>query len=319
MKPRRSKRPPGRRSRGVALIAVLWVVLLLAMIAGSLTMLTRTELGLSRNLVLSARAEALAEGGIHLAVARLLSPDIPTPGILSWQVEMDEGLIEIAADDIGGRIDLNLAQPELIAGLMRAAGAGDMADSLADRIVDWRDADDEPRPDGAEQADYAGFDPPVRVGNAPFLTADEILRIPGITMELWNRIAGAVTVHSRRPGVNPLYAPKLVLLALPGVNEKTADELIAARAQMVIDVGTDDKPATQRQRISETLQFLPQEARSYLAGGSSNVYSIRSHARLTEGAVYVIDAIIELVPGNDPPWRAHEWRPGTVSYTDNPS
>ena len=312
MKPRRSNRLPVDGARGVALIAVLWVVLLLAMIAGSLTMLTRTELGLSRNLVLSARAEALAEGGIHLAAARLLSPaDSGPQGILTWQVQMDEDLIEIAAADIGGRVDLNVAQPELIAGLLRAAGAGDMADSLADRIVDWRDKDDEPRPNGAEQADYAGIDPPVRVGNAPFLTADEILRIPGITMDLWERIAGAVTVHSRRPGINPLYAPKLALLALPGMDEAAADELIAARGQMIIDAGTDDKPATQRQRISETLQFLPQEARRHLAGGMSNVYVIRARARLTEGAVYAIEAVIELAPGNDPPWLTHEWRPAS--------
>ena len=64
-----------RSRRGVALIAVLWVVLLLSVIAGSLAMLTRTELGLSRNLVLSAKAEALAEGGIHLAINELLVPD----------------------------------------------------------------------------------------------------------------------------------------------------------------------------------------------------------------------------------------------------
>jgi general secretion pathway protein K len=319
VKSRRSDLMYGGRSRGVALIAVLWVVLLLAIIAGSLTMLTRTELGLSRNLVLSARAEALAEGGIHLAAARLLSPGNTGPGIASWQLEMDGGLVQVTSADVAGRVDLNVAQPELIAGLLRAAGAGDMADSLADRIVDWRDTDDEPRPDGAEQADYAAFDPPVRVGNGPFLTADEILRIPGITMELWNRIADAVTVHSRRPGVNPLYAPKLALLALPGVDEAAADELIAARTQMDIDAAKDDKPATQRQRISQTLQFLPQEARRFLAGGSSNVYSIRARAQLAEGAVYIIEAVIELVPGNDPPWRAHEWRPGTVGYSDSAS
>lgn len=312
MKPRRSNRRLGRRSRGVALIAVLWVVLLLAMIAGSLTMLTRTELGLSRNLVLSAQAEALAEGGIQLAVARLLSPEDSAPGLLSSRIEMDEGVIEITADDVGGRIDLNLAQPELIAGLLRAAGAGDMADSLADRIVDWRDTDDDPRPDGAEQADYAGFDPPVRVGNAPFMTADEIQRIPGITMELWNAIAGAVTVHSRRPGVNPLYAPKLALLALPGVDEATADDIIAARAEPESDAAGDGPSAAPRHRMAETLQFVPQSARRYLAGGSSNIYFIRARARLAEGAVYVIEAIIELAPGKDPPWLVHDWRPGTV-------
>lgn len=308
MKPRSSDPASGRGPRGVALIAVLWVVLLLAMIAGSLTMLTRTEIGLSRNLVIAAKAEALAEGGIQLAAARLLSATATGQPIGSWQADLEGGHVEFTIVDVSGRIDLNAAQPELIAGLFRAAGAGDMADRLADRIVDWRDTDEDPGPNGAEQADYGDLDPPIRVGNSPFLTTDEILRIPGITMELWELVADAVTVHSRRPGINPIFAPKLALLALPGMDDDTADEIIAARTE---SASGDDAPA-QRQRIAEILQFMPQEARRYLAGGSSNVYAVRARAVVPEGAVHVLEAVIEPAPGNKPPWRVHEWRPGTA-------
>jgi general secretion pathway protein K len=300
-------------SRGVALIAVLWVVLLLAVIAGSLTMLTRTELGLSRNLLLSARAEALAEGGIHLAIAELLAP-APGTGFenRSWQVELEDARIDISVSDVIGRVDLNAASPELLAGLLRAGGAGDMSESLADRIADWRDHDEHSRPHGGEQADYSGIEPPVRVGNGAFLTADEIVRIPGMTMELWDRIAGAVTVHSRRPGVNPQHASKMVLLALPGLDETAVDEIIDAR------VVPDDEPAA-RQRMAEILKYIPQETRRYLAGGSSNIYAIRARAELAEGAVHIVEAIIEPAPHTDPPWIAHEWRPGSPGQPDEPT
>ncbi|MDH5412034.1 MAG: type II secretion system protein GspK, partial [Alphaproteobacteria bacterium] len=148
-------------SRGVALIAVLWVVLLLSAIAGSLMMLTRTELGLARNLVLSARAEALAEGGIHLAIGKLLNQGAVADGAV-WRVTMESGHVDIMIADVTGRVDLNAAPPELIANLLRAAGTeSDEAEMLADRIVDWRDADETPRPNGGEQSDYAGYDPPV--------------------------------------------------------------------------------------------------------------------------------------------------------------
>lgn len=298
-----------RSSRGVALIAVLWVVMLLSVIAGSLMMLTRTELGLARNLMLSARAEVLAEGGIHLAVNELLAPAgaarAHTGGAI-WRVELETGFIDISIADVTGRIDLNAAPPELIAGLFRAAGAEpEQADIMADRIIDWRDADENPRPNGGEQSDYAGYDPPVRVGNGRFLSADEIMRVPGMTRDLWTRIADAVTVHSRRPGLNPLYASKTALLALPGMDSITADDIIAARGEAAAD--STNRPAS---RLSAIINQVPAEARRHLTGGPSNIYAVRARAELPEGAVYILEAVIEPTPAKDPPWRTHEWRPG---------
>ena len=298
-----------RSSRGVALIAVLWVVMLLSVIAGSLMMLTRTELGLARNLMLSAKAEALAEGGIHLAINELLAPAgakrARTDGGI-WRVELETSLIDISIADVTGRVDLNAAPPELIAGLFRASGAEpELADIMADRIIDWRDADENPRPNGGEQSDYAGYDPPVRVGNGPFLSADEIMRVPGMTRDLWARIADAVTVHSRRPGVNPLYASKTALLALPGMDSTAADDIIAARGEAAAN--STNRPAS---RLPAIISQVPAEARRHLTGGPSNIYAVRARAELPEGAVYILEAIIEPTPANDPPWRTHEWRPG---------
>jgi general secretion pathway protein K len=317
---RKANRPPNRpariprSSRGVALIAVLWVVLLLSVIAGSLAMLTRTELGLSRNLVLSAKAETLAEGGIHLAIDELLNSDatakLRADGSV-WQVELEAGRLDVSIIDVTGRIDLNIAPPELMVGLFEAAGAeSELAEIMADRIIDWRDADEMSRPNGGEQDDYAGYEPPVRVANNPFLAADEIMRVPGMSADLWGRIADAVTVHSRRPGVNPLYASKIALLALPGMDEAMAEAIVSAR------IGPDaESTGRQAQRIAEIANLAPPEARRYLTGGSSNIYAIRARAELPEGAVYILEAVIEPAPANDPPWRAHEWRPGNP-YAD---
>jgi general secretion pathway protein K len=314
---RKASRPPNRRariprsSRGVALIAVLWVVLLLSVIAGSLAILTRTEVGLSRNFMLSAKAEALAEGGVHLAIGELLAPGAAARPYADggvWQVELEAGRLKISIIDVTGRVDLNSAPLELVVGLFSAAGAEpELADILAGRIIDWRDADETSLARGGEQADYEGHEPPVRVGNGPFLAADEIMRIPGMTADLWVRIADAVTVYSRHPGVNPIYAPKIVLLALPGMDAATAERIISARNEAAPN--SAGRPA---QRVTEIANLIPPEARRYLAGGSSNIYAVRARAELPEGAVYIIEAVIELAPANDPPWRIHEWRPGTV-------
>lgn len=305
--PAEDRRAPGR-PRGIALIAVLWIVMLLAVIAGSLTMLTRTELDLTRNLTLSAKAEALAEGGAYLAVNELLAPTstlLQLRGHREWRVEAEAGSIDIAVSDVMGRIDLNTAEPEVLAGLFTAAGAEpETAEILADRIVDWRDSDNTPQPNGAEQADYGDVDPPIVVGNAPFLAADEILRVPGMTMALWGRIADAVTVHSLRPGINPLYASPLALMALPGVESATVQEIVEIREE------TDQKTIGGIPAIAEIASMFPSEARPYLAGGSSNMYNVRVRVELAEGVVYVLDAVVEMIPTSGQPWQIHEWRPG---------
>jgi general secretion pathway protein K len=293
---------PAGRSRGVALIAVLWLAVLLAVIAGSLLTTTRSELRLARNLLDSARADALAEGGIYLAIPHLLDRDVatrwPVDGTLHV-VELETGRLEVAARDAAGRVDLNAAPPELLAGLFRAAGVEtDAADILAARIADWRDRDDNVSPDGAEQSDYDAAGLAVRVGNAPFATPGEILRIPGIGMVLFAEIEGAVTVWSRQRGIDPTAAPRLALLALPGMSESAADSLIAARAE-----GDSDPRGTR------LLPFIPNEARRWLARGGGRVVYLTAQAETPEGGIFRREAVIELRPGAAPPYVTHAWRP----------
>ena len=60
-----------RPERGVALVAVLWVLTLIAMVAAGHTVAARTGLALARNLEAAARAEALADAGVQRAIAGL--------------------------------------------------------------------------------------------------------------------------------------------------------------------------------------------------------------------------------------------------------
>ena len=56
----RQRRAP---QRGLALVAVLWVLMLLSLVAASFMATTRTEINLTRNLIENAKAEALADAG----------------------------------------------------------------------------------------------------------------------------------------------------------------------------------------------------------------------------------------------------------------
>ncbi len=48
-------------SRGLALVAVLWVLVLLSLVAAGFTRTIRTEINLTRNLIDNAKAEAPAD------------------------------------------------------------------------------------------------------------------------------------------------------------------------------------------------------------------------------------------------------------------
>ena len=63
--------PKRRGRRGIALVAVLWGLTLLALVAANFTRTTRTEVRLAYSLLESAKAEALAEAGVHRTILSL--------------------------------------------------------------------------------------------------------------------------------------------------------------------------------------------------------------------------------------------------------
>lgn len=59
-----------------------------------------------------------------------------------------------------------------------------MTEDVADAILDWIDADDEPREFGAEIEYYATLDPPYAPKNGPLETIEELLLVRGVMPEL---------------------------------------------------------------------------------------------------------------------------------------
>jgi general secretion pathway protein K len=86
------------------------------------------------------------------------------------------------------------------------------------------------RLNGATSQDYhaAGFAYGPR--NGPFQSVDELKLVMDMTPELFRRVEPALTVYSGRQFIDPQFAPREALLALPTVNADAAASLIAARA-----------------------------------------------------------------------------------------
>ena len=144
-----------RRQRGLALLLVLWTVLLLALVAGSLLKATRTDVDLARNLLRGTQAELLAEGATAMVAKGLLVGEedlwVSDGSIYAWRDESTAAELRVRITQEVGRIDLNGASAGLLARLLIAAGlVRDEAEALAAAIADFRDPDHERRPNGAE-------------------------------------------------------------------------------------------------------------------------------------------------------------------------
>ena len=224
----------GGDQRGVALIAVLWVVAILALVAAVFMREARTEIALTRNLAEDAKAEALAEAGVNRAILVLLGVDDSIP----WRVDgtpfafaYGGGTVQVSIQDEGGKIDLNRAGDDVLQGLFTSVGVSkEAAQHLVDAIADFRDADELKHANGAEDADYARAGLPYDAKDAPFAATEELLQVYGMTPDVYARVAPYVTVYSPRRDVNVATAPAAVLGALPYLSPDRARSILAQRA-----------------------------------------------------------------------------------------
>ena len=111
--------------------------------------------------------------------------------------------ISATAIDEGARIDINFAADVLLKGLLQNVGGldTDAAQHVLEAILDWRDADDLRRPNGAEAADYRAAGLKYVPTNGRFESAGELQRVLGVTPGLMARIGDSITVYSRTAGI----------------------------------------------------------------------------------------------------------------------
>jgi general secretion pathway protein K len=294
---------PAGSSRGLALISVLWITGLLAVMAASFASSTRTEARLARNQEENAKAEALADAGVHRAVFGLLDLDPET----AWRADrtvrafaLGEGEVRVQIEDEDGKIDLNGAPLELLAGLFLAVGLPEAeAQAMADRIGDFRDTDSEPEPLGAEDPAY--LDAGLTRGAADRLFGSEsaLLHVLGMTRELYETVRPNVTVHSAADAVDPVRAPLPVLQALPEITPEIIESMLAASSTL--------DPLLALETLS-----LPPDLQAYLLPSREVIYTIRSLGRTRGGGNFLREAVIELGASQDRPFLVHAWRRGAL-------
>ena len=131
----------------------------------------------------------------------------------SGRQALGAGWVEVHVEDEARRLDLNAA--ELAPAVPRLLATLGLDPGLADAIADWTDADDVPRPLGAERAWYLGVTPPRVPRNGPLGSLGELALVRGFDATTVARLRPYVTVAGE-PRVNPNTAPREVLVAVLG-------------------------------------------------------------------------------------------------------
>jgi general secretion pathway protein K len=273
-----------RTDRGFALVLVLWAMILLTVIGISFGFAVRIETGAGTLLADQVRAEAAATAGIRRAVLGLLA----TERELRWhtdgrqyEIPWPDATLRVSMRAENGKIDLNYAPRQLLAGLFENLLPGADADALADAVIDWRDRDDRRSAQGAEDFEYraAGRWGPA---NSRFTSVAELSQVLGFDAAMVSTLTPHLTVFARRPRIDPVAANATVLAAIPGISPTLAEQFVVERdAALAADTEPD-------------LRLLAPGSRYLDTRGTGSVASIRSEARLEGGASAVIEAVINL-------------------------
>jgi len=259
---------------GIALIAVLWTLLLLSIIAAALIIETRSSTRIALNMTEGAALRAAADAGIQRAILELA--DARSSGALDTAKLRPDGTVyawrfanrtvNFSIQGELGKVNLNQAPQALLVSLFRLVGVdAGKARSIADAVADFRDAYNFIHPYGAEEADYRIAGLAWGPKNAPFETVEELQQVLGMTAPIYARVAPYLTTYSLGNAVDTNAAAERLIEMLHGAG-----------------------------------------FRNFVESHGGFVFTIRSEAKGSDGGVFVREAVVQLK--QDSRFRVLAWR-----------
>jgi hypothetical protein len=118
---------PQRRpdSGGMALIAVLWLLALLTMLATAVAALSVSHRRAGEQLSHAVMLDALADSAIRVVILRIVSqnsPDLMPVAGRNLQIQLPQGLAEVVVSREAARLDINTADQDLLYAFFAANG-----------------------------------------------------------------------------------------------------------------------------------------------------------------------------------------------------
>lgn len=185
--------------KGFALLIVLMTMGFLALLGTQLVAAARSDTKLANNLKREAVLEAAADGAVAnvmFAMQAARDPQFRADGA-SRLLRIGETAVSVRIENESDRINLNTASAALLRALMIQVGAAPAeAGRVAEGIVGWRTAGNNPRAVGAKATDYRAAGLASGPPGSPFQSVDELRDVLGVTPVLFERLAPHLTVFT---------------------------------------------------------------------------------------------------------------------------
>jgi general secretion pathway protein K len=286
--------------------------------AGSFALSMRREAAIVNGGSNNAQAMAVAESGLAVAELMLLNSDPlqrwSTDGSV-YQLDYTDAKVRIRLLAETGKIDINTADQVLLQGVLASAPLEeDEQAKLVDAILDWRDADDLVRLQGAEKDEYKKAGLSYKPRNKPFQSIEELQLVLGMNEETFKWLENLITVNSGLPKVDLTQATKEVLQVLPGVDAGLINSYIAAKLESIknglpaptFDVFGASQAGT---TLTPAIPVAP-----VAAGLEQNItVTVIAEALLNDGTTAIIKALIKKSDGTgSSPFQALKWQRNAI-------
>jgi general secretion pathway protein K len=178
---------PVNKQSGLVLIAVLWVVVVLIVIAATVGRKSRLDSAVCLAGTEQLRCNWACRAGMETAIAVLNEDDRISDSLTDlWSdneadfndIPLERCSFTVKVVDEASKLNINTATKEQLMQLDY------MTEEIADAIKDWRDKDDEPTAGGAEEGYYRNLPYGYSIRNGPFKTIRELLLVKDVTEQL---------------------------------------------------------------------------------------------------------------------------------------
>ena len=286
----------GTSHDGFVLVAVLWILGGLAVLAAVYTLYVvnaavSEEVNDDRIQTDASVKAALELTAYYLEAVK--ADERPASGQFNFRTGTANVAVGFRSES--ARIDLNAAPLPLLAGLFTTLGAdADSAKVYAEHVIAWRTPGNTGNPDqNKEVTAYRNAGLTYDPREAPFNNVQELWLVLGLPAALVERALPYVTVYSGLPTINVMDAAPEVIAALPGMSPDRLDAVLKQRAAL----STDARPV---------LQLLG-PAQASATAGASNAIRVTAEVGLPRGRRVKAEAVILLLEDAPDPYRVLSW------------
>lgn len=184
--------------RGMALVVVLWTMASLTLLVSAFNAVVRSNVSVISSELGRTKARLALESALEVVVSRLLAPGNESRSGYS----NEEQLIRLSGFELSASVrgtnslvSLNNANNETLLALLTKFTSSNLeAETLRDRILDWRDADHKKSRWGAEDAQYAAAGEGFGAGDTSFVHPTQLQDVLGVSPETYRAVLPYLTV-----------------------------------------------------------------------------------------------------------------------------